>query len=125
MAFCPKCGKEVSTGSAFCPSCGAQLQVGSAQPQAQAAPVQFLGGHAPQERVQLAQPAVLAAAVAQVVPDPVMLRSGVAGVPQLFGVTAWIERFDAGIAPSERRSGREKAGRKRSDGFAGNLSLGK
>ncbi len=26
MAFCPKCGKEVSSDSAFCPSCGSNLK---------------------------------------------------------------------------------------------------
>ena len=46
MAFCPKCGKEVSTGSAFCPSCGAQLQVGSAQPQAPGSGGDALSQHA-------------------------------------------------------------------------------
>jgi len=26
MAFCPKCGKEVTSDSAFCPSCGSNLK---------------------------------------------------------------------------------------------------
>lgn len=25
MAYCPKCGKEITDGSAFCPACGAKL----------------------------------------------------------------------------------------------------
>ena len=38
MAFCEKCGSELSEGSVFCPKCGASVQAGVAQPPAPAPP---------------------------------------------------------------------------------------
>lgn len=38
MAFCSKCGKELTDGVKFCPACGAPVTAAQKQPDAQSTP---------------------------------------------------------------------------------------